>query len=129
MRPVARRLALALVASPMLFTCSSARERVESTGETCIPVSERVGREFGCFITATETLGLLGDSPLFWHISRHPTRIAAEAVRDPGGTVVESLGQVWLFTISAEGTWPAEGERVAEIGPLPLRSGTPYVAQ
>ena len=91
------------------------------TDGTCVPVSERAGREFGCFITAREELGALpAQPPLYWHLDTFPTVAAAQAAKGPRGTVVESLGRVWLFTIADAGYRPPGGTRVDRIGPLPL---------
>lgn len=91
------------------------------TAGTCIPVSERGGREFGCFITAREDLGRLPARPrLYWHLDSYATRAAAESSRVSRGTVVESLGRVWLFTIAGAAWRPKSGHREARIGPLPL---------
>jgi hypothetical protein len=91
------------------------------SGGTCVPIGERGQRTLGCYITAREELGRLPrDSALYWHIDRFDSRAVAETARGPRGTVVNSLGQIWLFTI-ADSTWhPAQGERLARIGPLPL---------
>lgn len=91
------------------------------TDGTCVPVAERNGRTFGCFITARQELGRLPASPaLYWHLDTYPTRAVAERSRAARSTVVESLGRVWLFTI-ADADWrPRGGERVARIGPLSL---------
>ena len=65
---------------------------------------------------------------MFWHLDSYPTRISAERARQSRGTVVEALGRIWLFTV-AEATWrPGAGDRVAEIGPLPLQPGVSYSA-
>ena len=78
---------------------------------------------------ASEPLGQLPQPSVFWHLDSYPTRAAAEAAKGPRGTVVEALGQVWLFTIG-EGSWrPPGGVRVAEIGPLPVKAGEQYTAQ
>jgi hypothetical protein len=98
------------------------------TGGTCIPISERGTRAMGCFITAREVLGKLPQVPLFWHLDTYPTRAAADAARGPRGTVVESLGKIWLFTIAGAGWRPIVGDRVAEIGPLPLVEADRYAA-
>ena len=45
------------------------------------------------------------------------------------GTVVESFGKVWLYTIAEAGWKPSGGERVAVIGPLPITPGKPYTAR
>jgi hypothetical protein len=96
---------------------------------SCEPVSRRAGREFGCYVTARQQLGkLASEPPLYWHIDAYETRSAAQKARGPRGTVVESLGQIWLFTIAEEGWRPATGRRVVEIGPLPLLPAESYVA-
>src|SRR2546428_13515625 len=111
-----------IVAGPafLLLMTSSAFGQTESTGVTCIPVSERAGREFGCFILATQAIGPLESGQAFWHLSTFATRSAAEAAAGPHGRGVESLGKVWLITI-AEAAWrPSQGTHVAGIGPRPV---------
>ncbi len=99
------------------------------TKGTCIPVRERAGREFGCFITARTDLGRLPrPAQLYWHLDSSETPRAAEAAKGPRGTVVASLGRVWLFTIARKDWRPAGGHRVATIGPLPLIAATRYTA-
>jgi hypothetical protein len=102
-----------------------------ATGQTnsCEPVSERAGREYGCFITAREELGPLPkDSAFYWHIDTFATRADAEAASAARSTVVESLGRRWLFTI-ADSSWrPAAGERIASIGPLSLVKADSFAA-
>jgi quercetin dioxygenase-like cupin family protein len=91
-------------------------------------VRERTS-EVGCYLTATEALGTLGQAPLFWQLYVYPTRTAAEAARGPRGTVVESFGKIWLYTIAESGWRPSAGERVAVIGPLGIEAGKPYTAR
>src|SRR5437588_11811063 len=79
----------------------------EGTEGRCIPVSERAGRESGCFIIAEQRLGKLSQRQMFWHLDTYATRAEAEAARGPRGTVVESLGKAWLFTIAEAGWRPA----------------------
>ncbi len=66
---------------------------------------------------------------MFWHLDVYKTRAAAEAAKGPQGTVVDSLGKVWLLTIAEEGWRPIGGERIAEIGPLAITAGEKYSAQ
>ena len=101
-----------------------------NTGGSCIPISQRGGAPFGCFITASEDVGMLQTSTrVYWHIDAFATIAAAEAARTPRSTVVESLGRIWLFTIGPAGWKPAGGLRVAEVGPLPLKVSGRYTAQ
>lgn len=82
----------------------------------------------GANVIATVVLGELPQAPLYWHLDTYPTRAAAEADKGARGTVVESFGKVWLFTI-AEADWrPVGGERVTRIGPLQLGSGGNFTA-
>jgi quercetin dioxygenase-like cupin family protein len=99
------------------------------TDGTCIPVAERAGRAFGCFITARQELGRLpAIPPLYWHLDTYRTHAAAERARGPRSTVVESLGRIWLYTIAPAGWRPRGGARVARIGPLPLIEADSFAA-
>jgi len=72
---------------------------------------------------ATNVMGQLPQVPLYWHLVTYPNSTSAEAARDRRGTVVESFGQVWLFTIAEIGWRSSGGTRVATIGPLPRSNG------
>jgi len=83
----------------VLVGASAAYAQVPGGCET--PVSQRTG-EVGCYLIATEVLGALPHGQVHWHLYTYPTRAAAEAVKGPNGTVVESFGKVWLYTIAEE---------------------------
>lgn len=100
----------------------------QAFAQICRPISQRTG-EVGCWIINDDGLGQLPRAPIFWHLDSYPTRAEAEAAKGARGTVVESLGKIWLFTIDVAGWRPANGERVAEIGPLPVRPDLQYSAQ
>lgn len=123
------RIAAAAVFGLAAITATTpAMGQSEGTGGRCVPASERAGREFGCFIMASEALGRLGKGSVFWHLDAYSSRAEADTAKGPRGTVVQSLGKVWLFTI-AEADWrPQNGERVAKIGPLPINSDAAYTA-
>ena len=118
-------IALAVLGLGMLDVAWGEESRMLAT---CLPVSQRTG-PVGCWIMAQESLGPMSETPLFWHLSTYPNRAAAEAAKGPGDTVMEALDQVWLFTLGAAGVRAPGGKPVAEIGPLPVRSGTRYTAQ
>ena len=108
---------------------SRAQSQKEDTGGTCIPVSERAGRPYGCFIVATPRVGQLDRATAVWHLETFATRALAEKARGPRGTVLEAFGKVWLFTIAKSGWRSSGGVHVAEIGPLPTTPGVEYTAQ
>jgi quercetin dioxygenase-like cupin family protein len=94
----------------------------------CIPKGERGARKLGCFITETEVLGKLPDTQLYWHLFTYPTLAAAKAARGKQGSIVQSYGKVWLFTV-ADADWTANaGQRVARVGPLPVSGSGSYTA-
>jgi quercetin dioxygenase-like cupin family protein len=118
-----------LVSASTLPGVLLASAAVGQTGGTCEPIADRAGRELGCFITAREELGALAAEPeLFWHLDAYPTRAAAETARQARGTVVESFGRVWLFTIAPADWRPVGGTRVDRIGPLALVGADRYAA-
>jgi quercetin dioxygenase-like cupin family protein len=124
-----RRWVMARVLTKAVGIASLVVTSAAAQTESCGPVAQRAGREFGCFITAREELGALPkDSALYWHIDAFTTRVAAEAAKASRSTVVESLGRTWLFTIAEAGWRPASGERIAVVGPLPLVEADAYAA-
>jgi hypothetical protein len=94
----------------------------------CKPVSERT-TELGCWILVDQPVGRFEQAQVFWHLDFYPTRPEAEKAKGPRGTVLESLGKVWLLTIEKAGWLPAlKGTRIAEIGPIPVTAGEQYSA-
>ena len=122
MRSICKPPVLTTVIAIFSLLSSSASAQTE----TCGPVAERGGREFGCFITAREELGHSLRTPR--SIDAFDTPSAAEAAKDGRGTVVQSLGRMWLFSIAEAGWRPAAGKRVAIAGPLPLADAETYAA-
>lgn len=110
-----------------LSVCSSTFSQ-EAWKPTCQPVAART-TDRGCWIVANESLGQLPAGPVFWHLYTYESRTAAQATKGQGETIVESLGKVWLTTVAPAGWKPPGGERVAEIGPLPVIAGETYIAQ
>ena len=119
----------------ILFLCSRLlpcdqllAQGVAVPGDKCKPVSERT-QEIGCWILADGPVGQLTKPQMFWHLDTYPTRSAAQADKGSQGVIVESFGKIWLMTISDEKWRSAHGDRVAEIGPLPIVAGEKYSAQ
>jgi hypothetical protein len=113
---------LALAGAVLFTTCQ------EACAQICRPVAERTG-EVGCWIIANQPIGQLTKSQTFWHLDAYPTEVEAVAAKASRSAVVKSLGKTWLLTIADEGWRPVGGERIAEIGPLPISAGQTYSAQ
>lgn len=115
---------LVTACSSLLFAVTSlAFTQAGAARRTCLPISERVGRDAGCWLLASEPLGVVSEPAVYWHLDTYETRAAAEAARGPRGTVVEALGRIWLFTVASAERRSSGGVRVAEIGPLLVKSG------
>jgi quercetin dioxygenase-like cupin family protein len=97
-------------------------------GGVCKPAAQRT-QEVGCWIMADDPVGKLIKSQVFWHLDSYSTRVAAQADKGPRSTVIEALGKVWLMTIEDENWRAAHGNRVAEIGPIPIIADEDYSAQ
>jgi len=107
--------------------CTQLNAQLPASG-TCKPVSERT-TEVGCWILIDQPIGRIEQGQVFWHLDVYPTRSKAEKAKGQRGTVLESLGKVWLLTIEqAEWRPTLKGERIAEIGPLPVSAGEQYSA-
>jgi quercetin dioxygenase-like cupin family protein len=118
----------------LAFVCAGAFLGLTETASAqfgiCRPVGERARpSDVGCWIVAHASVGELTQPQVFWHLDAYPTRAAAEAAKGPRGTVAEAFGKAWLLTIEDKGWRPAGGERVAEIGPLPITAGQQYSVQ
>jgi quercetin dioxygenase-like cupin family protein len=94
----------------------------------CVPMSERAGRDVGCFIIGEQNVGRLGAAPVFWHVTRFPSRKLAEAAQDSRGMVIEAYGQTWLLEIAGAKWRAPSGTHVAAIGPLPIDPRLDYSA-
>jgi mannose-6-phosphate isomerase-like protein (cupin superfamily) len=112
-----------LLAAPSLAFAQASPPR-----RTCLPVSERAGRDAGCWLLASESLGIVSEPAVYWHLDTYETRVAAETAKGPRGTVVEAVGKIWLFTVANAGWRSPGGVRIAEIGPLFVKSGEQYTA-
>jgi quercetin dioxygenase-like cupin family protein len=121
-------IALLVLATGALSVPEKAQTQESRMRARCRPVSERTG-PVGCWIMAQEPLGELPATEVFWRLTTFPNRVAAEAAKVPGATVVEALDQVWLFIISPKPMEASGGKRVAEIGPLSVTADTKYTAQ
>jgi pimeloyl-ACP methyl ester carboxylesterase len=96
-------------------------------GGVCRPVSERNG-DGGCWILRHQPYTPT-DSVVWWYLDAFPDSAAAARAVTPGATILQALGRGWRLTIAdSRGPSPA-GERVAQVGPLRVDRGAPYMAQ
>jgi quercetin dioxygenase-like cupin family protein len=122
--PAAIRVARCGVLAVAFFAPASGA----SAQTRCLPIAQRTG-EVGCWITASTPVGKLPDGRAYWYIDSYATRAEANAAKGVHGTVVESLGKIWLFTIAPPGWRSPSGVRVADIGPLAVDPDQDYTAQ
>jgi hypothetical protein len=120
-------LALGIWAPAAAIVGAAAEE--EGTGGRCVPVAERGERTLGCYVIAREQIGALPSGDVYWHIDAFPDLATAEMAAGPRSVAAEAFGESWLLTIEAGGWRSGSGERVAEIGPLPVEPADAFTAQ
>jgi quercetin dioxygenase-like cupin family protein len=116
------------LASLTICIATAASAQQQAGFGTCVPMRERAGRDVGCFIISEQKLGHLGAAPVFWHVTRFPSRSLAEAANDSRGTVIEAYGHAWLLEIAGAKWRAGRGTHVAAIGPLPIDPRLDYSA-
>lgn len=116
----------------MLMTARATPAQIAGTRVPggCDVLASKRTEESGCYLLAAESLKRLPAREVFWHLYTYPTRAAAEAARKGApGTVVESLGKIWLFIIAGADWRAPAGDRVAVIGPLSVMTDRDYTAR
>src|SRR5260370_31075456 len=114
--------------SGILILVASSAASAQVPGGCDTKVADRTGVA-GCYLVASEQLGTLPDGPVFWHLYTYGSLPEAKAHTGPRSTVVESLGQVWMYTIAGRDWQPTGGKRMAVVGPLPHAVGKVYTAR
>ena len=104
-----------LAAALVIGTGAAYAQAPQDTGGACIPVAERAGRPYGCFIHASTPVGALDTAQAVWHLETFPTVDAAAKARTARGLVVEAFDKVWLLTIAPAGFRSPGGTQVAGI--------------
>jgi quercetin dioxygenase-like cupin family protein len=116
---------LALCFAALIFTAATAFS--QAAMRPCQAASEQKDLPGPACFTAKEQIGELPPGSYYWYLSTFPDREHAEAAKGPRGTVVESLGKIWLFTI-ADTSWHTSGSFVAKVGPITTKPGVSYEA-
>jgi len=119
---------LVAIASLAMSCCCGQSLHAQAPGGCNEPAANHAGKP-GCYFTASQPLASIPSGPAYWHLYNYPTRAAAEADKGPNGTIVESFGKIWLYTIAEHAWRPAGGERVAVIGPFAVAAGKQYTAR
>ena len=94
----------------------------------CKPLSERTG-EAGCWIVKTRAIGRLSAAPVFWTLDRFQTQADAEKAATETDTMVQALGAWWVFRVGPKEVAARGGERMSQVGPLPVTAGAAYSVQ
>ncbi len=87
-----------------------------------------------------KTVKQLPSGPLYWRLENFPTIQQAEAAVGPDGwnpasvryetttaLIAEVVGKVWVFTLGAKGASTPGGNKVAEVGPVPVSAAPEYL--
>jgi quercetin dioxygenase-like cupin family protein len=111
----------------LLFINSAAYAQQPRDLVSCKPISQKTG-ETGCWVLASQPIGVPA-GPVYWTIDVFPTKEMAERARGPQGTIVDSLGKIWLLTVGEKLDPFSNATRVTQIGPLAVEKDRSYAAQ
>jgi quercetin dioxygenase-like cupin family protein len=99
----------------------------QATSRPCVEgIDEQPGP--ACLM-AHRSLGKLSGRAVYWRLYTYEDLATATREQPPGGVLALAFGRVWLFIVGAEDFIPTHGQRVAELGPIPIDSGTVYAAE
>ncbi|WP_174297289.1 cupin domain-containing protein [Sphingomonas bacterium] len=97
----------------------------QATTRACTPVEEPGP---ACLL-ARQRVSHLPSGRLYWLIDRFSNADRARKAGLPTSTVIQAFKATWLFTLSGA-NWRAKGgERVTQIGPLPIPLAPSYQAE
>jgi quercetin dioxygenase-like cupin family protein len=111
----------------VVLTLTSLSAHAQVPGSKCKPIAER--NVDGCWILASVPVGDLPNKPLFWHLDVYPSKEAADKAKSENGTVVGSLGRIWLLTLGEKQLRPPKAKHIATIGPIPFDASKKLTAQ
>jgi quercetin dioxygenase-like cupin family protein len=122
--------ALRVAALSLVISCAAFAQTPTEGFGVCKPAAQKTSPgQLGCWILGEQPAGRIDQQQAWWQIDVYPSRTEAEAAKSPHSAVVESMGKVWLLTIERKGWRPSRpGQRMAEIGPLPVNVGKNYSA-
>jgi quercetin dioxygenase-like cupin family protein len=87
---------------------------------TCVESSPVRRGELGCSILATKALPEGLREPVYWHIDRFDTEVAARAAVGDASVAFEDAGSWWLMAIESDTSDHRAGRHVVRVRPLPL---------
>jgi quercetin dioxygenase-like cupin family protein len=95
----------------------------------CSEPAPRGPYDYGCYLSAIQTLGQVTDRPIYWHIYTFPSHEAADAAKSEHSVAVEAFGRIWLYTMAPKDWRPSAGNRMGVIGPLDTKADIHYTAR
>jgi hypothetical protein len=97
------------------------------TGALLLPSSATAQQKFEIKNVAEKKLKQLPTGPLYWRIENFPTLAQAQVAASETSLAAEVSGKAWLFTLGPRGGATPGGNKVAEIGPVPLLTAPEYL--
>jgi quercetin dioxygenase-like cupin family protein len=116
----------ALAAITGLFTTTELSAQIQPGCDT--PANQR-SSEIGCYVSAIQDIGELGETEVYWHIYSFSSSEEAQTAQSDRTAVVKAHDKYWLYAIGTPEWRPEAGVRVAVVGPLEVSPGKTYVAR
>jgi hypothetical protein len=111
----------------LMVAAGTSSALAQATSRTCVAgADEHPGP--ACLM-AHLPLGKLQGPSVYWQLYTYPDLASARREQPANGVVTAAFGQVWLFVVGPKGSVHAHGERVGEVGPIPVDSDAAYAAE
>ncbi len=76
---------------------------------------------------AQQVVSALPGGQLFWRVEAFPSLSMAQRAAGPFSMAADAWGKSWLFTLGPPGGKSPEGEKMVEIGPVPVPRAGKYL--
>ena len=128
--PIASNLmpAARLTAAAFLLAASAAAA-AQATSRPCDADASKEEQAGPACLLSHLAIGSIAGDAVYWSLDTYPTADAAMKDRGVNGSVIKAFGKTWLFTIGPLAARPKHGERVADVGPIPVTATTSYDAE
>jgi quercetin dioxygenase-like cupin family protein len=111
----------------LVWGAAASSARAQATSRSCVEGSDE--QPGPACLMARQPLGKLSGRAAYWRLYTYGDLATATREQPPGGVLAVAFGRVWLFIVGSRDFIPKHGQRVAEVGPIPIDSDTVYAAE
>jgi quercetin dioxygenase-like cupin family protein len=111
----------------LVWVASATSAWAQATSRSCAEGSDE--HPGPACLMAHQPLGKLSGRVVYWRLYTYSDLATATREQPPGAVLAVAFGRVWLFIVGSQDFIPKHGQRVAEVGPIPIDRDTVYSAE